>query len=644
MIEPLEDRRLFATTPWGTFPQLIDQDLAVANYPQYNGAGQTIAIIDTGVDYTHPALVGKYLAGHDFVDNDNDPMDFDGHGTALASLAIGNAFTFNGAKYQGIAPSAKVVALRVDDGGDVPDSRYEAAFQWIIANRQTYNITAINLSFGSGHFTTEAARAIYADEMAQLAADGVFIAAASGNDGAFSPYGLEYPAADPSVFAIGGIDNGDTIWKSTERGPNMDLLAPGVNVPTAYLDPTDQSPTYLAATGTSFSSPIACGAALILKQIDPTFAARDVMSILRMSGVDNFDGDKEATPHTQLSFPRLDVDNAIAVALTRKGGQASAALVGVNGLDTGIQFDRDGVLYSAWYDGSDQHLKFATKNVNGDWSAVRVIDATGNVGQFLSLAMTSTGKPALSYYQAGEANLKYAEWNGARWNVQTVESRLSVGLYTSMTFDEFDDPIVTYYYKNGGDLRLAFNDGSGWAISVVDSAGDVGRYSSVALSKTGQWSVAYEATGTGDFKFAKKVGGSWVTQFIDTSTRTGGGHTSLAYTPANLPAVSYYDAYNANLKFAYFNGSQWRNSTIASKFIQGLFTNLFFNSAGNPLIVYYNRTRDSVFLASQSAGAWGLSELGTDGGRYVTVSRYGNSKRILTYLQAGSADLVFRSF
>src|SRR5215216_1611788 len=102
MIEPLEGRRLLATTPWGAFPQLIDQDLAVANFSQYNGAGQTIAIIDTGVDYTHPALAGKYLAGHDFADDDNDPMDFDGHGTALAALAVGNAFTFNGAKYQGI--------------------------------------------------------------------------------------------------------------------------------------------------------------------------------------------------------------------------------------------------------------------------------------------------------------------------------------------------------------------------------------------------------------------------------------------------------------------------------------------------------------------------------------------------------------
>src|SRR3954447_14139376 len=97
-LEPLERRNLLATTPWGAFPQLIDQDLAVANFGQYTGAGQTIAIIDTGVDYNHPAVAGKYVGGYDFVDNDSDPLDKDGHGTGLAAIAVGNGYTFGGAK------------------------------------------------------------------------------------------------------------------------------------------------------------------------------------------------------------------------------------------------------------------------------------------------------------------------------------------------------------------------------------------------------------------------------------------------------------------------------------------------------------------------------------------------------------------
>src|SRR3954469_19859170 len=126
-VEELERRTLLA---WGTFPQLIDQDQAVSKYPQYNGAGQTIAVIDTGIAYNHPAIKGKYAGGVDLVTGDGDPYDEDGHGTGVAAIAAGNAFSYGGATYQGIATGAKILEVRVDNDNNVPDSRYEQAFQW----------------------------------------------------------------------------------------------------------------------------------------------------------------------------------------------------------------------------------------------------------------------------------------------------------------------------------------------------------------------------------------------------------------------------------------------------------------------------------------------------------------------------------
>ena len=641
--EYLESRLLLAGTPWGAFPQLIDQDLAVANYAQYNGSGQTIAIIDTGVDYNHPALTGKYLGGYDFVSNDTDPMDGDGHGTGVAAIAVGNTFTFGGAKYQGIAPGARIVVLRVDNNQNVPDSRYQQAFQWIIDHRVQYNISVVNASFGSGHYTTEAERAIYTPQLETLAAAGVFIVASSGNDGAQTPYGIEYPGADPNVFSAGSINSSDVISKMTERGAIMDILAPGENVPTAYLNTSDQA-IYLQATGTSFSAPFIAGAAAILKQIDSTFTPHDIMSILRTSGVDNFDGDNEATPNTQLSWPRLDVDGAIALALARKGGQASAAQIGFNGRENSLKFDRDGVLNYVWYDDNDGHLKFANQNDNGDWSGIRTIDGGISVGHYVSMALTSTGKPAVAYYDSNNANLKYAEWTGQKWSVVTIDSNRTTGLYPSLVFDEFDDPIISYYYKTSGDLRLAFNDGSGWEISAIDTTQDSGRGNSFAISNTGQWSVGYENTSTGQFKFAKKGASGWGIQTVDANTQTGGGYVSLAYDGSNHPAMSYYDAFNADLKFAQFNGNGWITDTVASTFSQGLYTNLLISGGSTDDIVYYNKTSDAVFRATGSIGNWAVGQLVSDGGRDVYYTRYGNTKRVFAYYQPSSDDLVVGSF
>jgi hypothetical protein len=640
-LESLERRTLLATTPWGAVPQLIDQDLAVANYAQYNGAGQTIVFIDTGEDYNHPALQGKYLGGFDFVSNDTNPIDTDGHGTGLAAIAVGNSFTLNGAKYQGIAPGARFIALRVDDNTNVPDSRYEQAFQWVIANRVKYNITVVNASFGSGHYTTEAQRAVYADEMAQLAAAGVFIVAASGNDGALSPYGIEYPGADPSVFTAGSVNSSDVISKFTERGPIMDILAPGENVPTAYLDASDQ-PIYTQATGSSFSAPFIAGAAAILKQIDPKFTPHDIMSILRASGVDNFDGDKEAAPNTQLSWPRLDLDNAIALALARKG-QPAAGQIGVAGRENALKYDRDGTLYYAWYDANARNLKYATNNADGNWSGIKVIDSGVDLGHYVSMALTSTGKPAMAYYDSNNADLKYAEWDGQRWIVETVDSYRSTGLYPSLAFDQYDDPIISYYFKNGGNLKLAFNDGSGWALSTVDSTGDTGRYSSFVISKTGQWSVAYENTTSTQVKFATLGSKNWSFQVADT-TRYGGGFISLAYDPSNRPAVSYYDAYNANLKFAQFNGNRWNAGTVASQLSQGLYTNLVIQDDGTADILYYNKSADAVFRATGSLGNWDVGEIISGGGRHVSVARYANSRSIFSYYQESTDSLLFNTY
>src|SRR5689334_11458595 len=206
-VEALEERRLMADT-WGAFPKLVGQDVAATNYPLVTGAGTSIAILDTGIDYNHPALGGgfgpghKVVAGYDYADDDADPMDTDGHGTGVAGLAAGLPYFYNNQKYQGVAPGADLIALRIDDGTyswakEAPLA--EKALQWVIAHRDEYNIVAVNMSFGRGHYQSETTLAPIDDELATLRGMGVVLVSSSGNDGMQNGVaGIEYPGADPN--------------------------------------------------------------------------------------------------------------------------------------------------------------------------------------------------------------------------------------------------------------------------------------------------------------------------------------------------------------------------------------------------------------------------------------------------------------
>src|SRR5690242_7633659 len=140
-LESLEIRRMLAA--WSPDAQLISQDDAASSFSTTNGSGITVAVIDTGIDYTHPSLGGgfgpgfKVKGGYDFVDNDPDPMDTNGHGTAVAGVIAATGFTQGGTYYQGIAPNAQLVALRIASGSEgVPDSTIEKAVKWVEDNYQ----------------------------------------------------------------------------------------------------------------------------------------------------------------------------------------------------------------------------------------------------------------------------------------------------------------------------------------------------------------------------------------------------------------------------------------------------------------------------------------------------------------------------
>jgi hypothetical protein len=764
LLEPLEDRRLLAAAAWGAFPVLIGQNQAVANHPAVTGRGTSIAILDTGVNYNDPALGGgfgaghKVIAGYDFVDKDNDPMDTDGHGTGVASVIGASAYTYNGATYQGVAPGANLIALRIDDGTfgwNKESALAELALQSVIDHREQYNIVAVNMSFGRSHYANETTLAPIADELATLNQLGVMMIASSGNDGAQTPYGVEYPAADPNVYAVGSINSADVISKFTERGPLMDILAPGEDVPLIYYLPQTKQRDILTGSGTSFAVPYIVGTAALLRQIDPTLTPAQMMSIMQRSGSANFDGDKEATPNTQLTWQRININNALNLAYTEhddahenndslgsatslsfNGGSASlsnlkllagdadfykftlggqsdvdftfslsggsvmpaidlmnssgtllqhlttgasarlgtgtyylranapattlagtygvalsaaavvggGAVPGANASSSAIAYDGAGNLHLAYYDEATKNLKYAKRASNGTWGTTVVVDGGLFTGQFVSLAIDSNDRPGIAYYDATNADLKYAHFNGSSWVVTTVDSTHTTGYYPSLQYDHSDTPIISYYNKTGSSLKFAVLASGNWNLSTIDSANDVGRYSSLAANPvTGRWSVAYEDTTHGWFKYADQTKSGWNLTTVDNSTHSGGGYISLVFDPgnSNRPAMSYYDAYNANLKYASFTGSSWVRQVVAAKGTVGLYSNLLIDpDTGASDILYYSKNSDTVARAVSTRTGWSITQMTTDGGRWISRAVDASDEQTLAYLRSGGLSIV----
>jgi subtilisin family serine protease len=180
----------------------------------YSGSGLAIAICDTGIDYTHPMLGGggfpnsKVIGGYDTGDNDNDPMDDQGHGTACAGIAAGNLGAV-GDYIGGVAYGAKLYALKVEQSnGNISTSDIIEAWDWCVNHQYddpNNPILIISTSIGGGMYNSvcDNAESSYASAAAIAVAAGMTLFASSGNDGYCSS--IKSPACISHVISVGAV-------------------------------------------------------------------------------------------------------------------------------------------------------------------------------------------------------------------------------------------------------------------------------------------------------------------------------------------------------------------------------------------------------------------------------------------------------
>lgn len=620
--ESVETRTLFTTVPWGTAPSRMNLDDLVANHPDILGAGQTIAVIDTGIDYRHASLGGgfgeghKVVGGYDFADSDNDPLDTDGHGTAVAGIIAADEFETGGFRYRGIAPQAQLVALRIaSNTSDVPLEKIEQALQWVITNAETYDIRIVNLSFGYGRFESYFSDPTLSNELNALRELDIAFVSSAGNAGTSTGFGITAPGSDASAISVGSVSGSDIISEFSQRSANLSILAVGENVRSAAV-----GGGFGAFDGTSFAAPAVSGTIALMRQIDPTFTAADAKSILRAAMPRNYDGDQEIGTTSGYTFPRLDVNRAIEVAQLRAAAPAEVqATVGQAGNENDVIFDSFGVMHFVYYDNDAKTMKYAVKSLGGNWSTPSLIDnSVERVGTEFSLKLDSFGAPRLAYLDSPNGDLKFGRLDSANWTTTVLDSSGVTGLYPSLTIDPFDRYWISYLRKTNWDLRVMEFDGSTWNRETIDTDGKVGYSTSIALDQNGRPGIAY---GNGTYRQLKYAhlndDGNWDIEVVEPNTYAS--YLSLAYDASNRPRVSYYTVDSADLKYSEYNGTQWRHTRIASRGATGLYSNLFTNFNGDPLIFFWDRRSNSLHKAVRSNSTWNVSRVTADAGKYLFV-------------------------
>lgn len=226
----------------------------------------TIAIIDSGLDGSHPDLAPNLVPGYNFYDNNPDTTDVTGHGTKVAGAAA--ALTGNGLGVASPAYEALIMPVRVGSPeGTATTTAIAKGLTWAA----DHGARVLNLSWsGVAGSSTITAAAQYAQSQ------GGVVVAAAGNSG------TEIALADnPYMISVSATDSGDKLASFSSRGPYVDLAAPGVSILT-----TLRGGGYGSVSGTSFSSPITAGVVAAMLSVNPELTPEEVEAILEATADD----------------------------------------------------------------------------------------------------------------------------------------------------------------------------------------------------------------------------------------------------------------------------------------------------------------------------------------------------------------------
>ncbi|WP_157240070.1 S8 family serine peptidase [Catenuloplanes japonicus] len=310
------NRRTAATKIWldGLLQPTLETSVPQIGAPAawqagFNGAGATVAVLDTGVDAAHPDLAGRVAAAQNFTEGEEDDRDQVGHGTHVASTIAGK---------QGVAPGATLLAGKVCVVYGCAESWMLAGMQW--AAEQGADV--VNMSIGG----PDSPGLDPMEEAVQSLTEqyGTLFVIAAGNSGQRGDRTVESPGSADAALTVGAVDKQDNLAVFSSRGPRIgdsalkpEITAPGVDISAAEAGTTG----HVTMSGTSMATPHVAGAAAILAQQHPDWTAELLKSTLVGSASPGSE-----IPVTAQGAGRVDVARAITQTVSASPATISFGL------------------------------------------------------------------------------------------------------------------------------------------------------------------------------------------------------------------------------------------------------------------------------------------------------------------------------
>jgi len=232
------------------------------------GVGRKVVVLDTGYNYNHPELSSSYLGGNDFVNDDDDPMDDNGHGSHVSGIITADGID---PKAKGVAPDAGIIAGKVlDKNGSGYFSDVVAGIYWAVDD---FDADAINMSLGTGrpYVYKGFCNSVLPDltNAVKYAVDkNVTVVVAAGNS---SGAGVSIPGCISYSTTVGAVDSKDKVASFSSKGNALDITAPGVSIYSTIL-----GSSYATWSGTSMATPMVSGVVALMKYAHSTYTQSQV--------------------------------------------------------------------------------------------------------------------------------------------------------------------------------------------------------------------------------------------------------------------------------------------------------------------------------------------------------------------------------